>query len=181
MKKAIGLLEFKSIARGIKVTDEMLKSADVEIVQSNSICPGKYVSIIVGDVSAVNTAVTIGEELGGVFLIGKDVISNIHELVFPALLGVPNVEEIKAIGVVETISALSSIIAVDTAVKSAVVEIIDLRRARGLGGKSFFVITGEVSSVNQAIESSVEKLEDFGDIIDTVVIPSPSKELLDYL
>ncbi len=181
MKKAIGLLEFKSIARGIKVTDEMLKSADVEIIQASSICPGKYVSIIVGDVSAVNTAVGVGEQLGGVFLIGSNIISNVHELVFPALLGVSNVENIKAIGVVETISALSSIIAVDAAVKSADVQIIDLRIARGLGGKSFFIVTGEVSAVTQSIETAVEKLAEYGDIIDTVVIPSPIKELLDYL
>ncbi len=181
MKKAIGLLEFKSIARGIKVTDEMLKSAEVEIIQANSICPGKYISIVVGDVSAVNTAVSVGKEEGGVFLIGSNVISNVHDYVFPALLGVANVENIKAIGVVETISALSSIIAADEAVKSADVEIVDLRIARGLGGKSFFIVSGEVSSVNQAIESSIERLAEFGDIVDTVVIPSPSKDFLDFL
>ncbi len=181
MKKAIGLLEFKSIARGIKVTDEMLKSSAVEIVQSNSICPGKYISIVTGDVSAVNTAVSVGEELGGVYLIGSHVISNVHENVFPALLGVANVNNIKAIGVVETISALSSIIAADVAVKIADVEIVDLRIARGLGGKSFFIVSGEVSSVNQAVETSIERLKEYGDIVDTVVIPSPIKELLEYL
>ncbi len=181
MKKAIGLLEFKSIARGIKVTDEILKSADIEIVQASSICPGKYVSIVVGDVSAVNTAVNVGTEEGGIYLIGSNIISSIDERVFPALLGISNVENIKAIGVLETISALSSIIAVNTAVKSADVEIVDLRIARGLGGKSFFVITGEVSSVTQAIDASVNKLEEYGDIIDRVVIPAPNKDLLDYL
>ncbi len=121
------------------------------------------------------------KEEGGVFLIGSNVISNVHDYVFPALLGVANVENIKAIGVVETISALSSIIAADEAVKSADVEIVDLRIARGLGGKSFFIVSGEVSSVNQAIESSIERLAEFGDIVDTVVIPSPSKDFLDFL
>ena len=32
--KAIGLVEVKNVARGIKVTDEMLKSAGVFLIQS---------------------------------------------------------------------------------------------------------------------------------------------------
>ena len=32
--KAIGLVEVKSVAKGIKVTDEMLKSAGVFLIQS---------------------------------------------------------------------------------------------------------------------------------------------------
>ncbi len=181
MKNAIGLLEFKSIARGIKVTDEMLKSAEVEIIQANSICPGKYIAIIVGDVSAVETSVATGEKSGDVYLIGSYVISNVNEQIFPALLGVSDVKEIKAIGVVETISALSSIVGCDEAVKSADVEIVDLRIARGLGGKSFYILSGEVSSVEQAIKASIEKLSEYGDIIDTTIIPAPNKDLLNYL
>lgn len=181
MKRAIGLLEFKSIARGIKVTDEMIKSANVKVVQANSICPGKYITILMGDVSAVSSAVEVGEGLGEMFLIGSHIISNVDEQVFPALLGVSQVNDIKAIGIVETISALSAIVAADEAVKSSDVQIIDLRIARGLGGKSFFILTGEVSAVEQAVKASVEKLAEYGDIIDTSVIPAPDKGLLEHL
>jgi len=45
---SLGLIELRSISRGIKTTDEMLKSADVEIIMSSSICPGKYVILVSG-------------------------------------------------------------------------------------------------------------------------------------
>lgn len=181
MKKAIGLMEFKSIAKGIYVTDEMLKSADVEIIQANSVCPGKYINIVVGDVAAVNTAVEVGSEFAGYHLIGSHVISNVSEAIFPALTGTTQVTEYKAIGVVETMSALSAIVAADEASKASNVEILDLRIARGIGGKSFFILSGEVSSVNEAIQASINKLADSCDLIETTVIPSPSKDLLNYL
>ena len=43
MKKAIGLVEFKSIAKGIETTDERLKSANVELITSTALCPRKYI------------------------------------------------------------------------------------------------------------------------------------------
>ena len=51
MAKAIGMIEVNSIARGFCVADEMVKTSDVEIVTANSVCPGKYIAIVHGDVS----------------------------------------------------------------------------------------------------------------------------------
>ena len=52
MAKAIGMIEFGSIARGIYAADQMVKTSDVEIVTANSVCPGKYIAIVHGDVSS---------------------------------------------------------------------------------------------------------------------------------
>ncbi len=41
MKAAIGLIELSSIAKGIEVSDAMLKRADIEIIVNRTICPGK--------------------------------------------------------------------------------------------------------------------------------------------
>ena len=46
MKKSLGLIEMKSIPVGIQVADEMLKAANVEIILSTPICPGKYITMI---------------------------------------------------------------------------------------------------------------------------------------
>ena len=46
---SIGLIEVKNVSKGIKVTDEMLKSAGVELLQSGAVCPGKFVTIIGGE------------------------------------------------------------------------------------------------------------------------------------
>ena len=49
-RNSIGLIELSSIAAGFLVCDAMLKSADVELVLSRTICSGKYMVMIRGDV-----------------------------------------------------------------------------------------------------------------------------------
>ena len=56
-----------------------------------------------------------------------------------------------AIGVIETTTVASSILSADAALKTATVDLIDIRIANGLGGKSFFTVTGEVSDVRSAV------------------------------
>jgi len=49
LKKSIGVLEFRSIAKGIEATDAMLKAANVQLILSMPLCPGKYITIIGGE------------------------------------------------------------------------------------------------------------------------------------
>ena len=57
MSKAIGMIEFKTTATGITAADAMVKTSEVEIVEAQTVCPGKYIAIITGDLSAVKAAV----------------------------------------------------------------------------------------------------------------------------
>ena len=57
MIRTLGLIELNSIARGYEVADAMLKSANVELVKAHSICPGKFIAMVSGDVGAVNASV----------------------------------------------------------------------------------------------------------------------------
>ncbi|MHC1681541.1 MAG: BMC domain-containing protein [Clostridiaceae bacterium] len=178
MKKSIGLLEVRSIAKGIEATDGMLKAANVEIVLSTAICPGKYISIISGEVGAVNSAIATGKVIGDTFVLEDFIIPNVSEEVFPAISGTSTVDHISSLGIIETITATSSIIAGDVAIKSANIKLIEIRLARGLGGKGFVLITGDVGAVNSAVKSCEEKLKETGSMISAVVIPSPSKEII---
>ena len=72
---SIGLMELKSIPPGVETADAMLKAADVELLLSTPICPGRYVIIISGQVGPVRNAVAAGELKAGEFLLGKNVIS----------------------------------------------------------------------------------------------------------
>ena len=72
---------------------------------------------------------------------------------------------------------VSSIMAADAAVKDADVDIIEIRCATGLGGKSFLYLTGDVASVNSAVEAGIDTLEGSGLILSHVVIPYPSEEI----
>ena len=57
---SIGLIELSSIAAGFQVTDAMLKAAAVDLVLSRSICSGKYMVMVQGEVAAVQAAVSAG-------------------------------------------------------------------------------------------------------------------------
>ncbi len=174
---SIGLIEVKNISRGIKVTDEMLKSAGITLIQAGSVCPGKYVTIIGGDLSAIMSAIERAELIAEGDLIDKFVIGNLGEQVFEAMSGTAVVKEKKALGIVETFTAASAIEAADAAVKAAVVSLIEIRVARGMGGKCFVTMTGDVADVKAAVEAGAAIAAKTGVLINTEVIPNPHPEL----
>ena len=177
MKKAIGLIEFKSIPIGIEATDQMLKSGNIELITATALCPGKYVSIIGGDVGAVESSIKNGEQVGGVYVLESHVISNIHEAVLPAMLGVGDLEDIKSLGIIETINAISSVLVADAAVKASNIKLLEVRIARGLGGKGFVLMTGEIASVEAAVQAAKTELAQYGVITSHAVIASPHKDI----
>ena len=61
---AIGLVETTSIAKGIEASDAMLKAAEVELVLSRTVCSGKLITLVAGDVAAVEASVKAGVEIG---------------------------------------------------------------------------------------------------------------------
>ena len=78
MQRAIGMVEFSSIARGIYAADQMVKVSEVEVVTASTSCPGKYVAIVHGDVAAVKTSIETGEREAGEYYIDSMVIPNVH-------------------------------------------------------------------------------------------------------
>ena len=86
-KNSIGLIELTSIASGFLSCDAMLKAADVDLVLSRSICSGKYMVMVRGDVAAVQAAVSAGIAGARFSVIDSFVIPNLHEAVFPAISG----------------------------------------------------------------------------------------------
>lgn len=102
MYKAIGMLELSSIGKGMFATDAMIKAADVAVVTAGSVCPGKYMVVLSGDVAAVQNAITVGErECGGAY-IDDVVIPNVHEGIFPAITGTTMPQQLDALGVIES-------------------------------------------------------------------------------
>ena len=57
MYKAIGVIELKSIPKGVEAADAALKSAGIEMVAAHPSCPGKYEMILTGAISDVSAAV----------------------------------------------------------------------------------------------------------------------------
>ncbi|MFZ1948248.1 MAG: BMC domain-containing protein [bacterium] len=175
--EAIGLVELNSIAQGITTADEMVKIAPVTLMLAMTICPGKYISLVGGDVSSVRSSVGRGVEIGAQFVVDSLFIPNIHEQVFPAIMGTGAAKTIRSLGVIETFSVASAIVAGDGAAKAAEVELLELRLAQGLAGKSFVTMTGDVSDVAAGVRGGVELIRESGMLVRDVVIPRPHEDL----
>lgn len=176
--EAFGMIETNSIARGIEAGDSIIKTADVKLVAAYAACPGKYIVMVRGAVSAVKSAIDVGAVTAGKSLINDVVIANIHEQVFGALSCSTELNLKGAVGVIETYSLVTAVLVSDAAVKAANVELLEIRLGRGLGGKAFTVLTGDVSSVKAAVEAAEAANGKDGLLAHTAVIPRISKEML---
>lgn len=119
MTQAIGILELTSIARGMELGDVMLKSANVQLLLCRTLCPGKFLLMLGGDVGAVQQAIAAGTARAGEMLVDSLVLANIHPSVLPAISGLNVVGQRQAAGIVETWSVAACISAADHAVKAA--------------------------------------------------------------
>jgi microcompartment protein CcmL/EutN len=176
MVRAIGCIELNSIAMGMHTADEMAKAAQVDLVLARPTCPGRYLVVVAGDTGAVQSSVDTGRAIGGEMVVDHFVLANVHADVFPALSGTGLRGAVNALGVIETATTASCILAADAAAKAAQVELLEIRFAAGLGGKAFVVMTGDVGSVKAAVEAGVAGVGESGPVLSHIVIPSPSAE-----
>ena len=177
IQPAIGFIETSSVAKGIEASDAMCKISGIQLVDAYPICPGKYLILITGLLADVESSIEKGVEIAGVTLIDKFVIPNVNKQVVPAILGTSKIENFEAVGIIETFTVASCIRASDVAAKAARIFLIEIRLAKGLGGKSFVTLTGEVGAVRSAVNAGCELIKDEGVIIQRVVIPKAHKEL----
>jgi microcompartment protein CcmL/EutN len=134
-----------------------------------------------GEVGAVSASVSAGVSEGRFSVIDSFIIPNLHEAVFPALRGAAKVEDMDALGILESFSVASLIEGADAAVKAANVRLIEIRLAMALGGKAFMTLTGSVSAVESAIEAGAQVVGQKGMLVNKVVIPRPRPELLNEM
>jgi microcompartment protein CcmL/EutN len=177
----IGFLELSSIAGGIEIADAMLKAAQVDLIYAKASCPGKYYILIAGNVASVEKSIETGNRMAKGFQVASLVLSKVHPKVIEAINCPSMPEKPLGIGVMEFYSVTSSILAADTAVKSANVELVDIRLGTGIGGKSFVVITGDTASVTAAVNTAVKGQTDNGMLVNKIVIANPRPELLQSL
>ncbi len=175
---AIGMIEVNSIAQGILASDIMVKSANIELIRNSTICPGKFVVIISGETSDVETAINEGKSICGHMLVDELIISNVHSQVIPAISLTNQVENYGAIGVLEYYSVASAILAADKAAKASNVTLIEIRIGYAIGGKGFVTMTGSVSDVEEAVNAGIEISEL---LVNSVVIPRPDAKVFESL
>jgi microcompartment protein CcmL/EutN len=181
---SIGLIELSSVATGFGVQDVMLKAASIQLLLARTICSGKYLIVISGDVASVQSALLAGAAASGASLIERRQIARVHPTVLQAISQSVEYDpkELRSIGVVETFSAASIIEVADTAVKSANITLLRIHLAMALGGKGFVVMAGDIASVQAAVAAGAKVAGDDGMLVGKGVIAAPSPELFrDYI
>jgi microcompartment protein CcmL/EutN len=177
MEPAIALVETNSIATGILVGDTMVKKAVVQLLEARSICPGKYMVLVGGEVGPVQESYQAGISAAADTLVDQLLLPNVHPSVFPALMSATPPRGDEALGIVETVTAAICIVAADAAVKANDVQLLEIRLANGLGGKSFVIMEGTVADVESSVAAGVELVRQEGLLVRQVIIPQLHEQM----
>ena len=170
--RSIGIAEFNSIPTGIEQLAKILKKVDVEVYRGGTTCPGKYYFIIYGEVEAISQ---------GMREIEKSTNVEIVSGVAPELIKALNKKEVgkrfSAIGVFEFYGIPEGVKALDLVIKSVEISVLKLILGWTLAGKSYFVIGGDISSIEEAVVLVTGSFK----TRDIKIINNPTKELLDFI
>jgi microcompartment protein CcmL/EutN len=87
------------------------------------------------------------------------------------------VEPTGALGIFESFNVATLIKAADAAAKSADVKLLEVRLAMALGGKAFCTLTGDVGSVQAAVDAGRAVIAEAGVLVNAVVISKPHPDV----
>jgi microcompartment protein CcmL/EutN len=181
MVETIGFVELSSIAKGIEAADIILKTADTRLIFAKETCPGKYNILFCGEVAAVSSSVEAARELCGHYVVDSVVIPRLAPEVIPAINQTTPPREVNALGVLEFYNITQAVYAADAAVKAAEVDLLNVRLATGIGGKSFVIVSGSVAAVKTAVDTGSREAREAGALVAETVIPNPRPEVFETL
>lgn len=180
LSPALGLLEFDSITAGIVAGDAMAKSSPVSSLYAGSVHPGRYLVLVGGDTAAVEIALESG---GTDNLVDSLFLAGVHPSVVASMAaqGPGAAVDGDALGIVETSSSATAIIAADAGVKAAHVSLLCLRLADDLGGRAYCLFSGTAANVDEAVEQAVGATEHREKLVGSTVISQLHQEMRDNL
>jgi microcompartment protein CcmL/EutN len=166
---AIGLLEFDSIVAGIVAGDAMAKASPVSSLYAGTVHPGRYLVLVGGGTAAVEIALENG---GTDTVVDSLFLADVHPVVIAAITTTDPAGTLigDAVGIVETATTATAIVAADAGVKTAGVALLALRLADDLGGKAYCLFGGTVADVEAAVEGAAERTEHREPLVRTAVI-----------
>ena len=181
MQQAIALIEVNSIAAGMESLDAMVKAARVKVLLAKPVCPGKYIIVVGGEVSCVESARDAGLAVAGETLIDRLYLPRPHVQVFERMSGLVRRPLPAAFGVIETFTVASALRAADASVKAAPVALVQIKLAVGIGGKYYLSMVGEVGDVEASVDAGVETIEPRTLLLRRVILANPHPDAEPYL
>ena len=199
MSEALALIEIGGWSPAMVVLDAMEKCAHVRILQTElNDAPGVCMKLQ-GRIADIEAAAQTAEQIAGTMqtpVIAHVIPAPSEQLRaaleaapdFNPLIEQPSVQRPEnlmsdqanfAVGLIETQGFTAVFEAIDTALKTASVEV--LAREKLGGGYITIVIKGDVAAVRAAVDAGKAKVEGLGRLVAAHVIPSPSKGVLALL
>jgi len=179
MSKTLGIIEFSSISKGIECADKMIKSAVVEVLILRHICPGKFLVIFAGDTENIKEALKDAEKDMNK-IVETGIILNAHKDLIYSLSKRAKIDDIESIGIFETSTVTSALLSLDNALKKSDVKLVKLILGNGIGGKSYYVISGNISSVEEAVKASYNSINP-KKLIYKTIIAHPDKDIINNI
>jgi microcompartment protein CcmL/EutN len=157
----------------------MVKKAPVELVLQRTVSPGKHLTLVTGAVADVGEAMDIGVAVAAHTLVDRLFLAQVAQPLLDALAR-QIVAPTDALGIFETFSVASALLAADAACKDATVAVAELHLADGLGGKAYFILTGEQADVEAGLYAA-ETAIPTGLLLARELIARPHDDLLSRL
>lgn len=176
--ETLGLVETRTVVQGVGLMDRMLKAAPVELLRGRAICSGRYMIQVAGfqvDVEEALSRATGAEPAP----VDVRILPRVSPEVILALKKRLPLPRGSAVGMVESRKAVSGIAAADAAVKKAGVILARLAVANGINGKSYLVVGGSVSAVEEAVDAAAGILGK--ELTGRLVLPNPDPGTLGAL
>lgn len=152
IEPALALIDFSSIAAGIEAADAMVKRAQLDVLRSGTVQPGRYLVLVGGTVAEVEESLAAGRRTGGDSVLDYVFLPHVHPAVVEAIGGERVERPVDAVGVIETTTVAAAIRAADSGIKGAEVRLLEIRMADGLGGKGIVLYSGLVADVEAAVD-----------------------------
>lgn len=171
IEPALALIEYSSIAAGLQAADAVAKKSMIRVIRAGTIQPGKFLVVFGGQVGEVEEALGAGRTVGGDTVLDFVYLPVVHPQVVECLGGSRRPEPTDALGVIETSSVASTILAADAGVKGAEVRLVEIRLGDGLGGKGIVLYAGLVADVEAAVSIGAAVLRRPDQLVRQVVIP----------
>jgi len=174
---SLGLVETRTIAGGINLADVMVKRAQVELLKAHTICSGRFMILVAGDRASVGEAISVAKETMGK-LHASYLLSQVSEPVL-AILTRRELEPFNphdAMAVIECKNVVTGISAADAAIKASGVKLVKMVLGQGINGKSYFILGGELASVEAGVTAAEDALGT--SLLDRAIIPSPDQAVL---
>ncbi len=180
MTQAIGILELTSIARGMELGDVMLKSANVQLLLCRTLCPGKFLLMLGGDVAPCSRQSppaprALGRccgQPGAGQHSPQRTTGDQRSQRGRAAAGGGDRRNLERGGVHQR---------ADRAVKAANVTLVRVHMAFGIGGKCYMVVAGDIADVDNAVTVASDSAGEKGLLVHRAVIPRPHDALWQQL